>query len=113
MSFVFIFLWLIDSLLYITLILAVYLGIRVLKPYVFDGKSEECKRNVAARNNQTSQFQSLIYLLKRRIFKLICTSNFRPYFILMLTSSSSYSNNIKVMMAIDITVTKYNLIHLN
>ena len=26
----------------------------------------------------------------------------------MLTSSSSYSNNIKVMMAIDITVTKYN-----
>ena len=34
--------------------------------------------------------------------------NFRPYFILMLTSSSSYSNNIKVMMAIDITVTKYD-----
>ena len=39
--------------------------------------------------------------------------NFRPYFILMLTFSSSYSNYIKVMMAIDITVTKYNLIHLN
>lgn len=54
MSFVFIFLLLIDSLLYITLLLVVYLGIRVLKPYVFDGKSEECKRNVAARNNQTS-----------------------------------------------------------
>ena len=35
------------------------------------------------------------------------------HIIIMLTSSSSYSNNIKVMMAIDITVTKYNLIHLN
>ena len=51
--------------------------------------------------------------MKKIIFKVICTGNFRPYFILMLTSSSSGSNNIKVIMAIDITVTKYNLIHLD
>ena len=30
--------------------------------------------------------------MKKWIFKIICTGNFRPYFILMLTSSSSYSN---------------------
>ena len=49
--------------------------------------------------------------MKKRIFKIICTGNFRLYFILVLTSSLSYSNNIKIMMAIDIAVTKYNLIH--
>ena len=47
------------------------------------------------------------------MFKKICTGNFRPYFILVLTSGSNYSNNSKIMMAVDIAVTKYNLIHLN
>ena len=51
--------------------------------------------------------------MEKLIFKIICTGKFRPYFILVLTSSSSYSNNIKILMAIDIAVTKYDLIHLN